>query len=58
MKLDTGFFNLYLFSNMFVENKTVVRSILATKNAVLNASALSNVYMSKDVSFINNIALS
>ena len=43
---------------MFVENKTVVRSILATKNAVLNASALSNVYMSQDVSFINNIAQS
>lgn len=33
-KLDTGFFNLYLTSNAHITNGTVVRNLLAQKQAV------------------------
>ena len=55
-KLDTGFLNLYLFSNLYISDETEVRGLAATKNAVLSASAQSNVYTSKGVKFINNLA--
>ena len=55
-KLDTGFFNLYLFSSLYIENKTHVEGLIAFKNSVLNASALSNVYMKGDVRIMNNLS--
>ena len=54
--LDTGFFNLYLFSDLHLSNQTQVRNLLATKNAVLSASALSNVYTKNSVVIAGNEA--
>ena len=54
--LDTGFFNLYLFSDLSLYKKTEVRNLLATKNAVLSASALSNVYTTNNVKITGNEA--
>lgn len=55
-KLDTGFFNLYLFSDIYVANESRIFNLIATKNAVLSASAQSNVYLSKDVQIYDNKA--
>ena len=56
-KLDTGFFNLYLFSDLVLTQGTEVRNLIAQKSAVLSASALSNIHTSHDVKFVGNTAL-
>ena len=57
-KLDTGFFNLYLFSDLVLTQETEVRNLIATKSAVLSASALSRIHTSRDVKFVGNLAQS
>ena len=56
--VDTGFLNLYLFSDLTLYNNTEISGLLASKNAVMSASAQSNVYMRDTVKFIDNNAQS
>ena len=53
-KVDTGFFNLYLASELFLSDKTEVRNLLAQKQSVLSAISQSSVHASRDVRFIDN----
>jgi len=52
--VDTGYFNLYLGSKLFLSNKSEIHSLVATKQAVLSAISQSSFYASKDVRLINN----
>lgn len=53
-KLDTGFFNLYLGSQLNLSQQTEVRNLVAKQQSVLAASAQSSVIISDGVKFINN----
>jgi hypothetical protein len=55
-KLDTGFFNLYLGSELYLSSGTEVRNMRGKKMSVLSAISQSSVYTSDDVRFIDNIS--
>ena len=57
-KLDIGFFNLYLSSELHISKNTEVRSLVGQKASVLNAISQSSVYISEDVRFIDNKSIS
>jgi hypothetical protein len=52
-KVDTGFFNLYLSSQLHISNQTEIRRITAQKQSVLNAVSQSSVFTSDGVSIID-----
>ena len=45
-RVDTGFFNLYLGSSVWLSNNTEVRNLVAQTQSVLSAISQSSVYMS------------
>ena len=53
-KLDTGFFNLYLGSELTLRDNTEINSLTAQKQSVLSAISQSNVYMYNDVRFVQS----
>jgi hypothetical protein len=55
-KLDTGFFNLYLSSEIYLSEETEIRNLRGKKQSVLSAISQSSVFTSKDVRFIDNIS--
>ena len=52
--VDTGFFNMYLSSQLFISNESEIRGLIAQKNAMLSAISQSSLYVSKNVRFIDN----
>ena len=48
---------MYLASQVYLSKGTEVRNLVASSKSVLSAIAQSEVYTSKDVRFIDNIAL-
>ena len=55
--LDTGFFNLYPNSVLYLTNKTEVMNLTAQRQSVLSAISQSKVTTSNDVKFIDNSAM-
>ena len=53
-QVDTGFFNLFLTSKLYIQNNTVIKNLYALNQAVLSAISQSSVYISGDVRFIDN----
>ena len=53
-RLDTGFFNLFPASTVYIKDNTIFRNLRALNQAVLNAISQSNVYISNNVTFVNN----
>ena len=54
--VDTGFFNLYLSSQLYLANNTEVRNLWAAKQSVLSAISQSSFFASNNVSFVSNNA--
>ncbi len=52
-KVDTGFFNLYLSSELHISKNTEIRSLIGTKQAVLYAGSQSSVFTAAGVTIIN-----
>jgi len=52
--VDTGYFNLYLQSELHLSNNTEVKNLLAQKQSVLSAISQSSFTTTNDVRFIDN----
>ena len=53
-RLDTGFFNLFPASTLYINDNTVFSNLKALNQAVINAISQSDVFISNNVTFINN----
>ena len=53
-RLDTGFFNLFPASTLYINDNTVFSNLRALNQAVINAISQSDVFISNNVTFINN----
>lgn len=52
--VDTGFFNMYQGSRLFISDQSEIRNQIAQKQAILSAISQSSFYVSDGVSFSNN----
>ena len=57
-KLDTGFFNLYLTSTALITEDTIIKNLLAQKQAVAYVIGQSSLAVSNNVRFLNNTSMS
>ena len=57
-KLDTGFFSLFLNSQITIRDNCRISNLRALNEAVLSAQSMSSVTISNEVYFLNNKALS
>ena len=54
LSVDTGFFNLFLTSNLTIQDHTTIKNLKALNQAVLSAISQSSVYIANDVFFLDN----
>ena len=52
--VDTGFFNLFLTSKLYIQDNTRIQNLYALNQAVLSAISQSSVYISGNVLFTDN----